>query len=53
MSNPSKCPNCASNLFFDADQQKMSCSNCGAKVEEQPILIDADEVSLPISIFSY
>jgi hypothetical protein len=32
MSASYKCPQCAVNLIFDADQQMMSCEHCGATV---------------------
>lgn len=32
-----KCPGCAANLIFDADQQKMSCEFCGASISPQDL----------------
>lgn len=35
MATSYKCPNCAASLVFDADQQKMSCEYCGAKISPE------------------
>lgn len=37
MSISYKCPQCAANLVFDADQQMMICSFCGAKITPEEI----------------
>jgi len=37
MSISYKCPQCAANLFFDADQQKMTCNFCGAEIMPEVI----------------
>lgn len=37
MSVSYKCPQCAANLIFDADQQMMTCEYCGAKISPDDI----------------
>jgi DNA-directed RNA polymerase subunit RPC12/RpoP len=32
-----KCPQCAANLVFDADQQMMTCAYCGAKISPDDV----------------
>ncbi len=44
MATSYECPNCSASLVFDADQQKMSCEYCGAKISPEDIV--ATEVYL-------
>lgn len=37
MSVSYKCPQCAANLIFDADQQMMTCEYCGAKISPDDV----------------
>lgn len=37
MSVSYKCPQCAANLVFDADQQMMTCEYCGAKISPDDV----------------
>lgn len=41
MSTSYKCPKCAANLIFDADQQMMTCNFCGAKIEPENMIATA------------
>ena len=41
MATSYKCPNCAASLVFDADQQKMTCEYCGAKISPEDIVASA------------
>lgn len=41
MATSYKCPNCSASLVFDADQQKMTCEFCGAKISPEDIVASA------------
>ena len=49
MATSYKCPNCAANCVFDADQQKMSCEYCGAAISPEDVA--GDEVAAERSDF--
>lgn len=44
MADTVKCPNCGSNLIFDADTQKLTCSSCGTSIDPKELETDIDEL---------
>ena len=49
MADTIKCPNCAANLVFDAETQKMACDFCGAAFSTEELKSVVDELEKQIA----